>query len=212
MAERGKFIVIEGVDGSGKGVCLDYLKKQLESNPPAGGVVFTCEPGGTAIGKEIREVLLRHRCDHLTPLAELLLFVADRNQHIEEVVRPNLEAGKHVISDRFASSSFAYQVRANQREDLRHAFEVLHEWAIGLTRPDLYILLDLDPPIAKNRMIKREGNTRFDVKELDYHLRVRDGLLEYIKDFPHVVIDASQPPEKVREEILQAINGVLRGP
>lgn len=205
--KRGKFIVIEGVDGSGKGVCIDYLKKQLEGK----NVVFTFEPGGTVIGKEIREVLLCHRRDHLTPLTELLLFVADRAQHLEEVVRPNLEAGKHVISDRFASSSFAYQIRANQREDLRHAFDMLHEWAIGPTRPDLYILLDLDPPIAKVRMAKRNDNTRLDVKEPDYHRRVRDGLLEYIKDFPHAVIDASCPPEEVREKVWRAVNGVLRG-
>ena len=204
---RGKFIVIEGGDGTGKSSCKEYLQEKLAGE----NVIFTHEPGGTEIGQEIRETLLR-RHNQAVPfnnLTELLLFVASRAQHVDELIRPKLYAGTHVICDRFAASSFAYQIRANEREDLNHIFTILHELALGETQPDLYILLDLDPKVAEKRMDQRGEKTRFDARALDYHLRVREGMLEYVKKFHHVIIDASQPIDSVKEQVWRAVGPEL---
>ncbi|MBI2099972.1 MAG: dTMP kinase [Candidatus Vogelbacteria bacterium] len=197
---RGKFIVLEGGDGTGKSACKEYLQAKLVDH----NVVFTHEPGGTEIGQEIREVLLRHRATHFHPLTELLLFAASRAQHVNEKIQPLLAAGQHVICDRFIPSSFAYQVRANERADLEHIFTILHEHAVGDTHPDLYILLDLDPKLGKERTAGRGSANRLDVKDLEFHGRVREGMKEYVTAFHHQIIDASQPLAKVKEAVLRA--------
>ncbi len=208
--KRGKFIVIEGVDGAGKSTCLDYLKDKLRGKP----IVWTREPGGTAIGMNIREILLRRESAKMDPLAELLLFVADRAEHVAEVVRPNLHAGRHVISDRFAASSYAYQLVANHHPEWRDIFSRLHN--LLNIKPDFYLILDLDPRLSiarmKGRSTARPGGqvaTRFDEKTLAYHQAVRRGLKQFVKRLPHQIIDASQTIEQVRAEALAAVAQVL---
>jgi dTMP kinase len=202
--KRGKFIVIEGVDGAGKSTCLDYLKDKLSREP----IVWTREPGGTPIGMNIRELLLHRESVKLDPLAELLLFVADRAQHLTEVVRPNLLTGHHVISDRFAASSYAYQLVANRRLEWQDIFSRLHN-LLNL-KPDFYLILDLDPRLSIERIKGRSATaTRFDQKALAYHQAVRRGFKQFVKRLPHHIIDASQTIEKVQAEALTAVAQAL---
>lgn len=197
---RGKFIVVEGGDGTGKGTCLEYLQQKLVGQP----VIFTQEPGGTEIGQEIRETLLRHREETFEPLAELFLFAASRAQHVGQKIKPALDGGTPVVCDRFAASSFAYQIYGNEREELIPIFHLVHEPILALATPDLYILLDLDPAIAEERMRGRGAKNRLDQKERAYHQRVRQGYLDYLHDKKHVMIDASQSPAQVKEAVWQA--------
>lgn len=197
----GKFIVIEGGDGTGKSACKRYVEEKLAGAP----VIFTHEPGGTPVGQEIREVLLKPREGVFDPLAELFLFAASRAQHLRERIAPALARGESVICDRFAASSFAYQVRGNERPDLAPIFYAVHEAVLAETKPDLYILLDLDPGLAEERMNGRGEKNRLDAKERAYHTRVRAGFLEYLAGWPTKIVDASRPLAEVREAVWQIV-------
>lgn len=203
--KRGKFIVLEGGDGTGKSACRRYLEEKLVGTD----VVFTQEPGGTEIGQEIREVLLKPRLGHFDPYAELFLFAASRAQHLTERIGPALSAGRHVVCDRFAASSFAYQIGGNNRPDLAPVFQKIHEAILAEIKPDLYVLLDLEPAIAEGRMTSRGDKNRLDAKERAYHARVRAGFLEHVKSWPHIVVDASAPLATVREKVWEAVQHEL---
>lgn len=198
---RGKFIVVEGGDGTGKGTCINYLKEKLVDAT----TVFTAEPGGTAVGEEIRATLLNPRHEFFEPLAELFLFAASRIQHVGQKIKPALVAGTNVICDRFAASSFAYQICGNERPELAKIFHLIHEPILEQTSPDLYVLLDLDPVIAEKRMAGRGAKNRLDEKAGAFHARVRAGYRDYLKDKRHVVIDASRTPAEVKEAVWRAV-------
>ena len=204
--KKGKFIVIDGGDGTGKSTVIEFLKKKLAGQP----VIFTREPGATAAGSRLREILLAKNSS-FDPLFELLLFTADRVDHLARVVRPALRAGRRIICDRFVGSTFAYQVAARKLSNLRFLFQILHRRILTAeVQPALYLILDLDPRIAARRIQNRRlATTVFDDQNLDYHRRVRRGFLEYVKNKPHRIIDTSQPLEQVKTEVWQAVRDVL---
>jgi len=171
---RGKFIVFEGGEKSGKSTQIELLKKYLESkNFP---VVLTREPGSklSSITQSIREIILNNKNTNLTARAELLLFLADRSQHVAEIVQPALEQGKIVLSDRFDGSTFAYQGAARQLDIAE--IKSMNDWAKYGLNPDLVLYLDISPEqaLARGRFDKHD---RLDAENRDFHEAVRMGYL-----------------------------------
>ncbi len=206
--KRGLFIVVDGLGGSGKTTQIELLKKRL---PDA---VFTHEPGGAPRAEKIRTILKEGDGAKLDPLTDFFLFWAARAEHIAALIRPSLEAGKFVISDRFDSSTFAMQVRGDERPDLADFFWQCREATLGGAMPDCYIILDVDPSKAHMRRDSRHrpaGEDRFDERDEAYQKRVRDGYKEFaakIGDKAHV-IDASRAPEEVDVDLWKIIGPML---
>lgn len=186
MSKRGKFIVIEGSDGSGKGTIMAHLMKAFAHEH----VVFTREPGGTPLGEEIRTILMR---DAMCTKAELLLFEAARAEHVEKIIEPALARGIHVISDRFDASTEAYQVRG--RWDGKHEdfFRSVNADVVGTTKPDLYIFCDLPPDVSLARRLAVGGAlTRFEKEGIEFFRRVDRGYKEFFNNTRHAIIDATE--------------------
>jgi dTMP kinase len=193
------FITLEGPEGSGKTSQLPRLADFLRRS--GFDVLTTREPGGTSISEQIRTVLHNLENKEMNPRTEILLFQASRAQLVEEVIRPHLERGGVVLSDRYADSTLAYQGYGHQVdiEPLR----VLVNFATGGLKPDLTFLLDVDVEIGLRRKeLKGEWN-RLDAYNLDFHQRVRQGYLQLVRNEPErwVVIDASQAPGQVQNEM-----------
>lgn len=210
------FITFEGIEGTGKSTQIALLKAHLESRGRR--VLVTMEPGGSRIGAELRRVLLSLENRDLTPQAELFLYLADRAQHVAQVVRPALEAGMVVLSDRFADSTVAYQAygRGMDPEELHR----LNTLAVGGLWPDLTLVLDLSPEEGLTRAVernRREGKTvaegRFEAESLAFHRRVRQGYLDWAARFPERmrVVDASGGPEQIALAVRQLVDGRMSG-
>jgi dTMP kinase len=205
---RGKFIVIEGVDGAGKSTQAYLLSKHLGEKKVR--VLPTREPGGTIIGERVREILLDPNGSEITHECELLLYMASRAQLVGEVIRPSLDAGYVIVSERYIWSSIAYQGYAGGVSP--EAIETIGKYATGGLLPDLTIVLDIDPGIASNR--EKEGGAGYDrieKKGVEFQKRVREGFLEIAKRHSDImrVVDASQSPKKVHEEIKKLVASVL---
>lgn len=194
------FITFEGPDGSGKttqiSLLADFLRQQGYS------VVTTREPGGTEIGDQIRSCLHDVRNVNMTSAAEILLYSASRAQHVEEVIRPALESGAVVISDRYADSTMAYQGygRRLNLDDLAY----ITTFATGGLRPNVTILLDLDVEAGiRRRTSGGDEMNRMDLQKASFHRRVREGYLQMVADEPHrwIVIDADRPVAEVQAAI-----------
>lgn len=210
------FITFEGVEGAGKSTAMAHLEGILRM---AGhDCLRTREPGGCTLGRNLRSVLLDARTRGLSGRAELFLFLADRAQHVREVVRPALEAGQVVLCDRYTDSTLAYQGygRGLDIDQLR----LLNQMASGGLQPDLTLLLDL--PVRCGLMRAGERNRteglvvsegRFDAESLDFHERVRQGYRALAADEPErfALVDASQPPEDVVLQCQSALETYLRG-
>jgi dTMP kinase len=200
------FITLEGPEGSGK-TChvpelADHLRKQHFN------VVVTREPGGTPIGDEIRDTLLKMGNTAMHPTTEILLFQASRAQHVHELILPSIAEGKIVICDRFADSTMAYQGYGHQT-DLDELARII-KFATGGLQPDLTLLLDVDIEIGlKRRSADSENWNRLDAKEEAFHKRVRAGYLEMAAAQPErfEIIDASQPLEGVLADIIKVVEG-----
>jgi dTMP kinase len=195
-----QFIVFDGVEGCGKSTQARLLGEALEAQ--GFHVVLTLEPGGTAIGEAVRHCLLNPAFEEMHELTEAFLFCADRAQHVLEVIRPALEAGSVVISDRYASSTMVYQGYAGGIG--AEAIEVLNWYATKGLQPDLLIVLDLDP-IAGLRRKRGDLADRIERKSLDFHQRVREGFIEYAQKLgPRaVVLDADRDPVAVAQDVLE---------
>jgi len=197
------FITLEGPEGSGKTSQLPKLAEYLRQH--GFDVLTTREPGGTSISEQIRTVLHNLENKEMNPRTEILLFQASRAQLVEQVIRPHLENGGVVLSDRYADSTLAYQGYGHQIdiEPLR----VLVTFATGGLKPDLTVLLDVDVEIGLRRKeLKGEWN-RLDAYDLDFHHRVRQGYLNLVRAEPDrwVVVDASQAPGKVQENLRRVV-------
>jgi dTMP kinase len=193
------FITFEGPEGSGKSTQLPRLAQFLEESGYS--VVKTREPGGTKIGDQIREVLMRMENTELHPRTEILLFLAARAQLVEELIRPSLQEGKIILCDRYGDSTLAYQGYGHglNLDDLR----AMLQFATGGLKPDLTILLDIDVLTGlKRKKIKAEWN-RLDAFELSFHERVREGYHILAAQEPDrwKIVDAAQNPEQVQKEI-----------
>jgi dTMP kinase len=211
LKKRGIFITVEGIDGTGKSTQLrllaDWLRRQGYK------LLLTREPGGTRVGEQIRKILLDSRNSELSSLTELLLMYAARQQHLEEVVRPALNRGEIVLSDRFNDASLAYQGYGRQLG--KSPIRLLDGLVCGGTEPDLTLILDVPVRTALARASKRDGRRgqqRFESQGLRFHDRVRKGYLKIAEDQPRrvQVIRASDPVQAVRDRIREAVDRFLR--
>jgi dTMP kinase len=205
----GFFLTLEGPDGSGKSTQARLLAARLSDEGYE--TVVTREPGGTALGEAVREIVLQSPRLAPTPEADALLFNAARAQLVHEVVEPALAGGDVVICDRYADSTLAYQGYGSGRpiEGLR----ALGSFATGGLVPDLTILLDLPVAAGLSRKAGPEAN-RFELhRDVEFHERVRRGFLQMARDEPRrfVVVDATHPQEEIQRRILEAVLPRLRG-
>lgn len=193
MTKRGKFLVLEGGEGSGKGTIIAHLQKVLVGE----NVIFTREPGGTPFGEKVRSLIFD---ETMCTMSELLLFEAARREHVEKVILPSLERGTHVICDRFDASTYAYQITARWKKQHAKFFEFVNAEVIGIAIPDLYIFCDISANAALARRMAAGGEvTRFDNEELDFHEAVYGGYKEFFKGKRSVSIDATKGiPEVVK--------------
>ena len=194
---------MEGIEGVGKSTNIETIKAYLIEQ----GIDFivTREPGGTALAEKIRALLLELSDESIAELSELLLVFASRAQHIEKLIKPALESGKWVICDRFTDATFAYQ-GGGRGLDVAKISE-LETMVQGQLRPDLTIILDLDPKTGMERAAKRGALDRFEQEELEFFDRVRQTYLNIAEAEPDrcIVIDASQELNEVRSSLLAAL-------
>lgn len=204
---RGRFITMEGVEGVGKSTQLAFLREHLEARGHA--PLMTREPGGTHLAEEIRGLLLEPREEGMTPDTELLLVFAARADHLARCIRPALERGQWVVSDRFTDATFAYQGGGRGIEAGR--IEALEKWVQGDLRPDRVIVLDLAPDVAAQRVQQRGARDRFEREALGFFERVRDAYMERARRTPdrYRMVDASGTPDQVRRRVENAIEDLL---
>ncbi len=195
----GKFITIEGIEGVGKTTNREYIRDQLQrAGKPC---IETREPGGTPLGEALREMLLEHKHEGMSPDAELLMMFAARAEHLHKVIVPALEAGNNVLCDRFTEATYAYQgggrgINVKKISDLEN-------WVQGELRPDLTIILDAPVAIGRERAGKRSAPDRIEKEQNDFFERVRHTYLELAEHYPHriAVVDASVSIAKVQDQI-----------
>lgn len=200
----GLLIAFEGGEGCGKSTQAKILWKNLCQNIP---VILVHEPGDTALGDKIRKLLKRKQSYSISPEAELFLFVASRAQLVSEIIRPALEAGKVVICDRFAHSTLAYQ--GYGRELNLSAVAAINNLATQNLKPDLAILLDIPPEQGLAR--KQSPRDRFELEDLSFHCRVREGYLRIAAPEPSrwLIIDAMLPKTKISHIIWERVSQLL---
>jgi len=205
--DRGKFITVEGGEGVGKSTNIELVCELVRRNGHA--VLQTREPGGTPMAERIRTMLLEHGDEALPDDAELLLFFAARSLHINNVIRPALEAGTWVVCDRFTDTTRAYQGGGRGLDRAR--IETLAEWVHGDLQPDLTVLLDAPPDVGRGRAEKRGDADRLETERAEFHGRVREAYLRQAAAEPQrfAVVDAGQPLSRVRADIEQAMCRIL---
>lgn len=198
----GLFITFEGVEGAGKSTQIRRAAEWLGERGFA--VTITREPGGTALGTRIRTLVL-HLDEPVAPAAELLLYAADRAQHMAEIVEPALAAGRVVLCDRHADSLVAYQAFGRGLD--RSLVDELNRIATGRRKPDLTIVLDLDPAAGLRRAVARGEPDRLEREDLAFHARVREGFLAIGREEPGrvAVIGGERPPDEVWEDVLAVL-------
>lgn len=210
--KRGALVTFEGIEGCGKSTQLRLATGWLEKK----GIGFyqTREPGGTSIGGEIRKILLSQSTVALAPLAETLLYLADRFQHITEIIQPHLMQAELVLCDRYHDSTVAYQGYA-RRISLEFIERIWRGSGLAID-PDLTLLFDLDPEHGIRRSLQKLNaqqldEARFEQEAIDFHARVRQGFLELARKNPErvIVIDASRPVHQVHEEVVERLNQFL---
>ena len=202
------FITLEGPEGSGKSSQLPDLAEFLRGQ--GWDVLTTREPGGTPIGDQIRQILMRLDNQELHPRTEILLFLASRAQLVEQVIKPALREGKLVLCDRFGDSTLAYQGYGHGI-DLA-TLRAMLAFATDNLKPDLTLLLDVDVEIGLQRKRKEDEWNRLDAYELAFHQRVREGYHELCRQEPERwrVIDAMQPKGAVQIALRQAVMQFLQ--
>jgi dTMP kinase len=205
--ENGKFITFEGTDGSGKTTQIKLLEEYLKDKGCE--VVLSREPGGTKISELIRDLILDPANTEIVPLTEMILYAASRAQHVAQVIKPSIEAGKIVICDRFVDSSYAYQ-GCGRGLDLRLIADV-NRVAIDGISPDVTFFLDIDPETAINRRINATGADRIEQEKLDFHKRVYEGYKKMSLLFPDriMTIDAEKPIDEISSQINKYIDTIL---
>ncbi|MBY0293931.1 dTMP kinase [Patescibacteria group bacterium] len=203
----GTFILIEGGDGAGKDTQIEKLKELLKDRP----TVFTREPGGTTLGKTLREMLLHNSHGPVSLPAEIFLFLGDRAQHVEEVVKPALAEGKVVISNRSWVSFLAYQIYGRNLLDWRELVETAIEKIFKNAPADLILILDVDPEVGNTRQ-KAMGKAPDVMESMAAEARraIREAFLSIAKTLPTaVVIDANRPVDEVWEDVKAEVLRVI---
>ncbi|MFA5744742.1 MAG: dTMP kinase [Candidatus Paceibacterota bacterium] len=203
---KGKHIIVDGLDGCGKGTQMGLLREKFGSS-----VVFTREPGGTPLAEEIRKILLDNQlAGRSTALNNFLLFWAAREDLLQQLIVPSLREGKCVFSDRGDSSTFAFQLCGEEHEELLGAFLFMRKLVFespGRRSPDLYVILDLPAEEAYRRMSRDTERTKnhFDDRELEYHKRVRGGFRRFASYAPVEFVDATRSPEEIHRSVLAVL-------
>lgn len=192
--QRGRFITFEGIDGAGKSTQIDVIEATLKARGLE--VIRTREPGGTPLGEVIRKELLSVSMD---PTTETLLFFASRAEHIAQVIRPAIERGAWVLSDRFTDATYAYQVGG--RGFPAHKVEELERWTQGELQPDRTVLFDIEPAVAAERVAKARNLDRFEKENLEFFTRVRNAYLTRAKQAPNrfLIVNSMQERETVSD-------------
>ena len=201
------FITLEGPEGSGKSTQIKRLAERLQALGYP--VITTREPGGTPIGDQIRQVLVRMENQELHPRTEILLFLAARAQLVEQVVKPALRDGKIILCDRYGDSTLAYQGYGHGL-DLEKLRQML-AFATDQLKPDLTILLDLDVRTGLLRKKAEDEWNRLDAYEVLFHERVREGYLKLAREEPERwrIVDAAQGIDTVQEDLFQLVLGAI---
>ena len=193
---KGIFITMEGIDGSGKTTQARLLRNYFEKK--GFNSVFTKEPGGTILGKRVREILLT---EEMNPVSEFLLFASDRREHVEKVILPSLNAGNITISDRFHDSSVAYQ--GYGRGVSLDFINYVHKKILGNLLPDITFIVDVPPFIGLGRLGKTD---RIEQSGINFLKKVREGYLEMAgKERRFFVVDGTKEKETVHKEIIKVV-------
>ena len=206
MHHGGLFVAFEGGEGSGKSTQIELLAQALRTDGRP--VTVTHEPGATAVGTQIRRLLLYDE-DPIAPRAEALLFAADRAQHVDTVIRPALEAGQVVLTDRYVDSSLAYQGAG--RKLTVDEVQRVSRWATDGLQPDLTVLLDLPATEGLARAGVRSGADKLEAESLDFHERVRGAFRTLAEAEPrrYLVVDARLAPEEIATQVRVRVNALL---
>lgn len=203
-AQRGRFITVEGIDGAGKSSHIEWLREYLTAQGHA--VVVTREPGGTPLGESLRTILLN---EPMSPETEMMLMFAARTEHLAAVIRPALEQGAWVISDRFSDATYAYQVGGRGVPEAK--FLALESWVQEGLQPDRTILFDVSVETAQARLHDTRILDRFEREAADFHQRVRDAYHARAAQFPERIrpVTSDIPMAEVRAQILLALDDLL---
>jgi len=205
----GKLISIEGIEGAGKSTALQFIKQYLTNANI--DVVWTREPGGTDFAEKIRTLILHPGdVEKVEPETELLMMFAGRHQHLKMKILPALHAGKWVVTDRFIDASYAYQ--GGGREIATTYINMLDQWIVGSTYPDLTLLMDISPDEGIKRTEERgTEKDRIEQEKLDFFIRVREAYLQRAKQYPEriKIIDASQSLHDVENQIRNELKNGL---
>ncbi|WP_036552034.1 dTMP kinase [Neptunomonas japonica] len=203
IVKKGCFITIEGTEGVGKSTNVEFIRQYLSNKGI--DLRLTREPGGTPLAEEIRGLLLQPRDEKVSDDAEILLVFAARAQHVDQVIKPSLEQGQWVLSDRFTDATFAYQGAG--RGISWNRIQQLEQYVLGDLRPDLTILLDLPVDIGIARAKERGALDRFEQEKHDFFEKVRQGYHHRLRAEPgrFALIDASRSLENVQQQIAAAL-------
>lgn len=202
--EKGKFIVVEGLDGSGKTEVINRIKADFPK------FLYTREPGGSIFGEMIRSVLLDKNSKNVPPLPMLFGFMASRASHVQEKILPALAKGQNVISDRFDTSTFAFQLFGQENRNLEKTFWFNRDQILKNLKVE-YIYLRIKPEVSMERRKNRELNNHFDNQTKSYHQRVFDGYEKFFSKTKARVhkVDASKSKDEVYQDVLVVIQKIL---
>lgn len=205
--KKGKFIVIDGIRGSGKSTVIKHLKEKLKNQD----VIFTREPGGSPYAEKIREVMLDEMGRQADGNTQFGLIWASRADHLKNTIIPALKEGKTVISDRFDVSTYGLQIYAQEAYHLKDLFFEIRKAIVGENGPDLYVCLDVDIEEGTKRYNQRVHGTvsHFHDREPEYYERMRKGYLEFMGLFPSKIVDANQSLDKVLLAVDEAVKDIL---
>ncbi len=200
-AKRGKFIVFEGLDGAGKTSCIDILKKELPKE-----VLFVRSSEGTKLSELIRAIAKGEAID---PLTQLLLFSANRREHMRNTIIPALKKGVTVIADRFIGSTYAYQIVGGDLVAHEKLFWDIHEAVLEGFTPDHYFFVTITPEQARERMLKRPSMDHFE-KDMAFQAKVREGYEAFMKKVPHTNIDGGVELSVMQTEAVRLVGCLMK--
>ncbi|MDO3386581.1 dTMP kinase [Gilvimarinus sp. SDUM040013] len=206
MTRKGRFITVEGTEGVGKSTNLAFVSELVRSWGQT--IVQTREPGGTPLAEQIRELLLENRSEIVSHKAELLMVFAARAQHLEQMIVPSLERGDWVLSDRFTDATYAYQ-GGGRGLDCK-LIEQLENCVQDELRPDLTIILDIEPEVGLARAAARAELDRFEHEDIAFFNRVRSAYRARVEAAPerYLLVNAGQPLQQVQADIARGLESV----
>lgn len=208
MQKRGKFIVVDGCEGAGKTTAIKSLPESLNGHK----INITHEPGGTPFADKIRALILSEDAHDSGAETMFGLMWGARAEHLKNKIIPALSRGETVICDRFDSSTYAYQIKAQGAGHLKDLFWQTRKAYLGEAVPDLYLFFDVEPSLGLQRVSERnEAKTHFDERRLEFHALVREGFKEFLREVPHKIIDANRDIVSVRDDFLEAVADLLSG-